>query len=185
MGLFGGNGVDKYFNTCHVCLYVTGTLMMKDIDQIEKYLRRCLHFQFAGTYGDLMNYCFVVSCLPKVTAILEWPSYAIKYDAKKQYSYLRTFSSIPIGVWFAVNYVINSDSNRKHGCRGLDPRWTWGFQSALSWVRRWRHRSLLLWRYCDVIDNDNVIVVISPDCFTAHGAPCGTTPPWAKLIREH
>ena len=138
----------------------------RNVWRFDELLFRC--FMFAKSYHNIRmtQLCNQIRC-------------------KKQYSYLRTFSSIPIGVWFAVNYVINSDSNRKHGCRGLDPRWTWGFQSALSWVRRWRHRSLLLWRYCDVIDNDNVIVVISPDCFTAHGAPCGTTPPWAKLIREH
>ena len=47
---------------------------------------------------------------------------------------------------------------------------------------RWRHRSLLLWRYCDVIDSDNVIVVTSLDCFTAHGAPCGISLLCAKLI---
>ena len=46
----------------------------------------------------------------------------------------------------------------------------------------WRHRRLLLWRYCDAIDSDNVIVVISLDCSTAHGAPCGISMLCAKLI---
>ena len=40
MGHFGGNGVYKYFNTCHVCLHVTGTILNKDSAQNEKYMRR-------------------------------------------------------------------------------------------------------------------------------------------------
>ena len=75
MGHFGGNGVDKYFNTCHVCLYVTGTIMMKDFDQDKKYMRRWVYFQFSGKHRNLMNYCFSVPHVAKVTAIIEWPIY--------------------------------------------------------------------------------------------------------------
>ena len=75
MGHFCGNGVDKYLNTGHVCLDVTGTIMMKNYDPNEKYMHRWAYFQFSGMNGTLVNYCLNVSRSAKVAPIIELQNY--------------------------------------------------------------------------------------------------------------
>ena len=63
MGHLGGDGVDKYFNTCHACLDVIGTMMMKDFDQNEENMHRWVYFQFSAKHGnwefdELLLQCF-------------------------------------------------------------------------------------------------------------------------------
>ena len=67
--------VTEWTNISIRAMFATGTIMMKDFDRNEGYMRRRVYFQFSGKHGNLMKYCFSVWHFAKVTTIIEWPYY--------------------------------------------------------------------------------------------------------------